>query len=184
MSRIGKQPVAIPANVKVAISGRAVTVESGKNKLTFTHSPRVTVTVDDAAKAVVVERKSADAQSRALHGTTRAVLANMVQGVTKGFTKELEIVGVGWSVQLQGNKVVLNVGYANPRVVPVPAGVKVEVQQNKIKVSGADRQAVGQLAAVIRSQREPEPYNGKGIKYSDEVIIRKQGKAFAGGGAA
>ncbi len=183
MSRIGKQPVALPGNVKAAISGRVVTIESGKNKLSFTHSPRVEVKVDEAAKAVIITRKSDDKMSRALHGTTRAVLANMVVGVTTGYVKDLEINGVGWTAQVKGNKITLNVGYADPRIVEFPPSVKVEVTQNKIKVSGPDKQAVGQTAAVIRRQREPEPYNGKGIKYIDEVIIRKAGKAFASGGA-
>jgi len=184
MSRIGKKPVAIPANVKVSVANQTVTVDGGKSKLAFTCKPQITVKVDDKAKQVVVERKTDDRQSRALHGTTRAIIANMIEGVTKGFSKELEIVGVGWTVVLQGQKLVLNVGYADPKEVMVPPGVKVEIQQLKIKVSGPDIQAVGHLAAVIRAQRPPEPYNGKGIKYSDEVIKRKQGKAFAGGAAA
>lgn len=183
MSRIGKKPVPVPGNVKVAVSGRTVTVESGKNKLAFTHATGVSVKVDDATKAVVVERKSDERVDRALHGLTRAMIANMVEGVTTGFVRELEINGVGWTARVQGAKVLLNVGYADTREVPIPTGVKVEVTQNRIKISGADKQAVGQTAAMIRSQRPPEPYNGKGIKYLDEIIIRKQGKAFAGGGA-
>ena len=182
MSRIGKKPVAVPDNVKVVINGRDVVVESGKNKLTFTTTPQVGVRVDAQAKEVVIERKGEDRFSRAMHGTTRARIANMIEGVTKGFTKELEVNGVGWTAKVQGAKVALNVGYADTREVEIPAGVKVEVQQNRIKVSGADKQAVGQVAAEIRSHRPPEPYNGKGIKYVDEQIIRKQGKAFAGGG--
>jgi large subunit ribosomal protein L6 len=184
MSRIGKKPVPVPANVKVAVAGQSVTVESGKNKLSLTFKPEVAVTFDAAAKTVVVTRANDSRQARALHGTTRALIAKMVEGVTKGFNRELELIGVGWTVAVQGGSVVLNVGFANPRTVPIPAGVKVEVAGSKIKVSGADAQAVGELAAVIRSQRPPEPYNGKGIKYSDETIIRKQGKAFAGGATA
>ncbi len=184
MSRIGKKPVAVPDNVKVAVSGRDVVVESGKNRLAFTHRPEITVRVDGATKAVVVERKSEDRVSRALHGLTRAMIANMVEGVTKGFSKELEVNGVGWTAKLQGAKVALSVGYADVKEVEVPAGVKVEITANRIKVSGADKQAVGQTAAEIRAQRPPEPYNGKGIKYIDEIIIRKAGKAFSGGGAS
>ena len=184
MSRIGKKPVPVPDNVKVAVSGQSVTVESGKNKLSFTFKPEVAVKFDPAAKAVVVTRGNDSKEARALHGTTRALIANMVEGVTKGFTRDLELVGVGWSVALQGANVVLNVGFANPRTVAIPAGVKEEEAGTKIKVSGADSQAVGAVAAVIRAQRPPEPYNGKGIKYSDETIIRKQGKAFAGGATA
>ncbi len=184
MSRIGKKPVAIPANVKVAVSGNTVTVESGKNKLSRTIPHLVAVKVDDKAKEVVVTREGDTKEAKALHGTTRAHLANMIEGVTKGFAKELEINGVGWTAAVQGTKIVLNVGYADPKIVNFPAGVKVEVQQNKIKVSGADCQAVGQVASEIRSKRPPEPYNGKGIKYVNEVIIRKQGKAFAGASGA
>ncbi len=180
MSRIGKQPVPLPANVNVAVSGRQVTVESGPKKLTFSHRPEVSVRVDDKAKAVLVERRSDDRLAKALHGLTRALIANMVTGVTTGFSKELEVNGVGWAAKIQGQNVVLNVGYADPRQVAIPAGIKVEVQQNRIKISGPDKQAVGQLAAQIRAQRPPEPYNGKGIKYVDERIVRKAGKAFAG----
>jgi large subunit ribosomal protein L6 len=181
MSRIGKKPVPIEGNAKVAISGRTVQVEAGNNKLSFTHRPEVKVTVDQDAKQVVVERLSESREARALHGTTRARIANMIEGVTKGFTRELEINGVGWSGRVQGQKVVLSVGYADQKEVQIPAGVKVEVQQNRIKVSGADKQLVGQVAAEIRAKRPPEPYNGKGIKYTDEHIIRKEGKAFASG---
>ncbi len=184
MSRIGKKPVSVPDNVKVAVNGRDVVVESGKNKLTFTHRPEVAVRFDPQAKQVVVERKGDERLARALHGLTRAMIANMVAGVTKGFVKELEVIGVGWTAKVQGQVLALSVGYADTREVAIPAGVKVEVAQNRIKVSGADKQAVGQFAAEVRKQRPPEPYNGKGIKYIDERITRKQGKAFAGGGAA
>jgi large subunit ribosomal protein L6 len=180
MSRIGKKPVPVPDNVKVAVAGQTVTVESGKNKLSFSFKPQVVVKFDPATKAVIVTRAGDSREARALHGTTRALIANMIEGVTKGFTRELELVGVGWTVAVQGSQVVLNVGFANPRTVAIPAGVKVEVAGMKIKVSGPDSQAVGSVAAIIRAQRPPEPYNGKGIKYSDEIIIRKQGKAFAG----
>jgi large subunit ribosomal protein L6 len=184
MSRIGKQPVAIPGNVKVSVSARVVTVESGPKKLTFNHRPEISVKVDDKAKAVVVERQGNDRLAKALHGMTRAMISNMVMGVTAGFSKELEVNGVGWSAKVQGQMVVLNIGFADPRQVKIPAGVKVEITQNKIKISGPEKQAVGQLAAEVRSQRPPEPYNGKGIKYIDERIIKKAGKAFAGGKSA
>jgi large subunit ribosomal protein L6 len=183
MSRIGKKPIPLPDNVKVAVNGRDVVVESGKNKLTFTTLPEVKVKVDATAKSLVIERTSDARFARAMHGTTRARIANMIEGVTKGFAKELEINGVGWTAKLQGMKVMLAVGYADVREVVVPAGVKVEIVQNRIKVSGPDKQSVGQTAAEIRSHRPPEPYNGKGIKYVDETIVRKQGKAFAGGSA-
>lgn len=183
MSRIGKKPMAIPANVKIAVNNRVVTVESGKNKLTYTHRPEVEVKVDEAAKSLQVNRKDESKLARAMHGTTRRLIENMVTGVTVGFKKEMELNGVGWTCQVQGQKVKLNVGYADVREVIVPAGVTVTVVQNKITVAGTDKQAVGQVAAKIRSHREPEPYNGKGIKYADEVIVRKQGKQFAGGSA-
>ena len=182
MSRIGKKPIAIPDKVKVTVSSQTVTVDGGKSKLSFTFKPLVSVKVDKIG--VVVERQGDSREARALHGTTRALIANMIKGVTTGFAKELEVVGVGWSAALKGQSLELNVGYADPRVVPIPAGLKVEVAQNKIKVSGPDKQVVGQFAAVVRSQRPPEPYNGKGIKYSDERIVRKQGKAFAGAATA
>ena len=183
MSRIGKKPVVLPANVKAAVKDRVVTIESGKNKLTYTHRPEVVVKVDEAAKQVVVTRNDDTKVARAMHGTTRALIENMITGVTTGFKVELELVGVGWTVTVQGQKVKLNVGYADVREVIAPAGVTVTTAQNKITVAGTDKQAVGQVAAKIRSHREPEPYNGKGIKYANEVIIRKQGKQFAGGSA-
>ncbi len=178
MSRIGRKPIPIAGSAKVNITGRTVEVEAGGNKLTFETRPEVSVSVDDATKEVVVTRKDDSRVARALHGTTRARIANMIEGVTKGFTRELEVVGVGWTAKLQGATVALSVGYADVKEVTVPAGVKVEIAQNRIKVSGPDKQLVGQVAAEIRSKRPPEPYNGKGIKYSDETIVRKQGKAF------
>ncbi|MEX2216622.1 MAG: 50S ribosomal protein L6 [Phycisphaeraceae bacterium] len=182
MSRIGKQPVTLPASVKASVSNRVITIEGAKTKLTFIHKPQVEVKVD--GNKIVVTRKSDARMDRALHGTTRALIQNMVVGVSEGFKRELELVGVGWSMSVQGNKLIkLNVGYADVREVAIPAGVTVAIVQNKMTITGADKQAVGLLAAKVRSQRPPEPYNGKGIKYSDEIIIRKQGKQFAGGGA-
>ncbi len=180
MSRVGKKPVPV-GSAKVTVNGREVTVESSKARLSITHRPEVTVRVDEENKQVVVERNSESTKASAMHGLTRALIANMIQGVTEGFTRELEITGVGWNAQLQGKRLNLNVGYADTRVLDVPDSVTVDVQQNRIKVSGADKQAVGQFAAQVRAQRPPEPYNGKGIKYSDEVITRKEGKAFSGG---
>jgi len=183
MSRIGNKPVALPSGVKVAVKDRTVTVEAGAKKLSFTHRAEVKVAVDEAARQVVITRKDDSRIARAMHGLTRALISNMVVGVTAGFTRDLEVNGVGWTAKLQGRKVALNIGYADVREVEVPAGVAVEITGNKIKISGPDKHAVGQLAANIRAQRPPEPYNAKGIKYAEEVIIRKQGKAFAGGGA-
>lgn len=182
MSLIGKKPIPLEKGAKISVAGQTITVEGGKTRLTFDFDRELSVVIDDDAKHVLVTRVTESKKARAMHGTTRAIISNMIEGVTKGFVRELEVVGVGWNAQLQGKTVVLNVGYAHPRKVEVPDGVNVEIQQNKIKVSGPDKQLVGQTAAAIRSQRKPEPYNGKGIKYTDEVIIRKQGKAFAGGG--
>ena len=183
MSRVGKKPISLPANVKVTVGkDRTVTVESGSNKLSIQHRPEVTVKVDEEAKEVVVTRQDDERGTRAFHGLTRALINNMIMGVTAGFSKELEINGVGWTAQVQGNRVGMNVGFADTKYVPIPAGVKVEVAGNKVKVSGQDKQAVGQCAAQIRATRKPEPYNGKGVKYADERIIRKAGKAFGGGG--
>ncbi len=179
MSRIGKKPVAL-AGTKVSVSGNQVTVEAGSNRLSITHRPEVSVKVE--GDQVVIERVSDSRTAKAMHGLTRSLIANMIEGVTKGFEKNLEINGVGWTAKLQGNKVNLKVGYADTRVVEVPAGIKVDIQQNKLKISGADKQMVGQVAAEIRAHRKPEPYNGRGIKYAEEHIIRKQGKAFASGG--
>ena len=179
MSRIGKKPIPL-AGAKVSVNGDQVTVEAGSNKLAMTHRPEVTVKVE--GDEVVVDRKSDSRTAKAMHGLTRSLIANMIQGVTKGYEKDLEITGVGWTAKLQGMAVNLNVGYADTRVVNVPNGIKIDIQGNKIKVSGCDKQLVGQVAAEIRQHRKPEPYNGRGIKYADEHIIRKQGKAFAGGG--
>ncbi len=183
MSRLGKKPVPIPDGVKVDVGGdRKVTVQGKLGTLSITHRPEVSVRLDDDARAVVVERLRESRPAKAFHGLTRSLVRNMVQGVTEGFKKELDIVGVGWNAQVQGRTLRLNIGYADTRVVPIPDGVDVAVAGNRITVTGADRQAVGQMAAVVRGQRPPEPYNGKGIKYSDETIVRKQGKAFGSGG--
>ena len=178
MSRIGKKPIPIEDGAAVAVSGNNVAVSKGDKRLSYEHRPEVTVKVEDGQ--LIVERKSDTRVARAMHGLTRALIANMIHGVTKGYTRELEVVGVGWNARVQGMKVALNVGYADTREVAIPAGIKVEVEGAKIKISGASKQLVGQCAAEIRAQRKPEPYNGKGIKYTDEVIQRKQGKAFAG----
>lgn len=181
MSRIGKMPVTIPSGVNVSVSGRTVTVQGKSGTLTYEHRPEVTVKVED--NSVVVTRNDEQKQTRAYHGLTRALINNMVQGVTEGFKRDLEINGVGWTARVQGRKLALNVGYADTRELEIPMGVEVDVQGNKIAVTGADKQAVGQFAARVRGQRPPEPYNHKGIKYAEEVLVKKEGKAFAGGGA-
>jgi large subunit ribosomal protein L6 len=181
MSRIGKLPVTIPSGVKVALAGRTVTVQGKDATLTFEHRPEVSVKID--GDQIIVERQDDSKPARKLHGTTRAILQNMVVGVTEGYRKVLQINGVGWNARVQGRSIVLVVGYANPRELAIPMGVDVAVDGNRITVSGADKQAVGEMAARIRAQRKPEPYNHKGIKYADEVLTKKEGKAFAGGGA-
>ena len=179
MSRIGSKSIEVPKGVTVTVNGRTVTIKGAKHSLSYEHRPEVQVASAD--NKITVTRTGDNKESRAYHGLTRALLNNMVEGVSKGFRKELEIVGVGWTARVAGKKIALNVGYADVREVEIPAGVTVEVAQTRITVSGPDKQAVGQLAAAIRAERKPEPYNGKGIKYVDEVLIRKEGKAFAGG---
>jgi ribosomal protein L6, bacterial type len=181
MSRIGRKPVEIPKNVKVSLSGRTVTVEGPKGTLSFEHHPKVNVAWDESEKLVTVgidPSLAEDRQARALWGTTRAILRNMVVGVTEGYKKELEVVGVGWNATLAGKSLNLKVGYANTISMPIPAGITVAVEQQRVTITGPDKQAVGEFAAKVRAKRKPEPYNGKGIKYADEVIQRKQGKQF------
>tara|TARA_R110000782_G_scaffold57258_11_gene119632 strand:- start:985 stop:1539 length:555 start_codon:yes stop_codon:yes gene_type:complete len=182
MSRIGRKPITVPKNVKVSISGRTVSIEGPKGSLKMEHRPDVAVAWDESEKAINVsvdEKKAADdRQLRAYWGTTRSLINNMIEGVTKGYEKKLEIVGVGWSGALQGKNLSLKVGYANRIEVPIPTGLTVAVDKQLVTISGPDKQQVGHFAAKVRSKRKPEPYNGKGIKYSDEVIMRKQGKAF------
>jgi large subunit ribosomal protein L6 len=180
MSRIGRKPVVVPANVKVAIADSTIEVEGPKGKLSYAHRPEVAVTFDEAKKEIAVARRDDERQSRALHGLTRSLVANMVEGVATGYTKKLEIVGVGYQAQLKkANTVALQVGYANQIVLEAPAGVSVAVPDaTHVVVTGADKQAVGQFAAEIRRVRPPEPYKGKGIRYEGEAVRRKAGKAF------
>ena len=180
MSRIGNKPVAIPSGVNVSVNGTTVTVQGKDGTLTMDHRPEVSVKVEDGQ--VIIERQNDSRSNKAFHGLTRSLISNMITGVTEGFKKELEIVGVGFTARQQGMNVSLKLGYADEKIVPIPMGVKVDIQGQKIVVSGADKQKVGQCAAQIRAQRKPEPYNGTGVKYADEVIQRKAGKAFAGGG--
>ncbi|MBV5277260.1 50S ribosomal protein L6, partial [bacterium] len=171
----------IPAGVKVAVNpaARTVNFEGPKGKLSMTYRPEVGVKLEGAIVEVTMDPAIVDLGSnRAFWGTTRALIATAVEGVLKGYEKKLEIVGVGWGAKVQGKKLVLTVGFANPLDVAIPDGVKVEVVQMMITVSGPDKQAVGEFASKCRAKRKPEPYNGKGIKYTTEVIQRKQGKAF------
>ncbi|WP_432799727.1 50S ribosomal protein L6 [Poriferisphaera sp. WC338] len=178
MSRIGKKAVAITDGADVKLNGNEIVVSKGKATLKYTHRPEVTVKVDADAKQIIVDRIDDSRTAKAMHGTTRTLIANMIEGVTKGYTKQLEIVGVGWGAKQQGMEVHLNVGFADTRKVPIPAGVEVKIEGQKLTISGANKQKVGECAAAIRQHKKPEPYNGKGIKYHDEIIVRKQGKAF------
>lgn len=180
MSRIGKMPIAIPAGVTVKIEGNAISVKGPKGELNYTFNPDITVAVE--GDVINVTRPSDNKTHRAMHGLTRTLIANMVTGVTEGYSKELEVNGVGYRVQKQGNNLVMNLGYSHQVIMPEVAGISIEVPNpNKIIVSGADKQLVGQFAADIRKKRPPEPYKGKGIKYAGEHIRRKEGKAAKGG---
>jgi large subunit ribosomal protein L6 len=181
MSRIGKQAVSIPTGVKVALAEGKIQVEGPKGKLEFAWHPAMKVESD--GKAVKVTRPDNERLNRALHGLTRSLINNMVQGVAKGFEKRLKIEGIGYQAKMDKKSVVLMVGYANQIIKAPPEGVTVEVPDpNTIVVKGADKQKVGQFAAEIRSVRKPEPYKGKGIMYEGEKIIRKEGKSFTSGG--
>ncbi|MDI3546781.1 MAG: large subunit ribosomal protein [Halanaerobiales bacterium] len=175
MSRIGKLPIEIPEKVDVKIDGNKVTVKGPKGELTKEFNPRISVTVQDGQ--VVVERSSDDRNDRSLHGLTRSLINGMIEGVTKGFEKKLEMVGVGYSAKLKGKDLELEAGYSHPVTIKAVDGIEFEVEKNtQITVKGIDKQQVGELAAKIRSVRKPEPYKGKGIKYVDEHIRRKVGK--------
>ncbi|HYE16896.1 MAG TPA: 50S ribosomal protein L6 [Tepidisphaeraceae bacterium] len=183
MSRIGKKPVPV-AGAKVSVAGQQVKVEGPKGKLELAVHPKIKVTLDDAKKEVVVARPNDERESKALHGLVRSLINNMIIGVTTGYKKTLEVQGVGFKAEQKGKNLVLSVGFANPVVVAIPGNVTVALEgHNKIHVSGADKQAVGEFAARVRKTRKPEPYKGKGIRYEGEVVKIKAGKAFAGAGA-
>ena len=178
MSRIGKLPIVIPAGVDVTIDGSTVTVKGPKGELTRTvHSNMV---VEKDGSTIIVKRPDDNKVNRSLHGLTRTLIANMVNGVNEGFKKELEINGIGYRAAKQGNQLVMNIGYSHQVFMDEPEGITIEVPApNKIVVLGADKQKVGQFAAEIREKRPPEPYKGKGIKYDSETISRKEGKTGA-----
>jgi large subunit ribosomal protein L6 len=180
MSRIGRQTITVPAGVTVTRSDRKVSVKGPKGELSIDLRPEVDVTVDKGTVAVAVKDEGeVQRTTRAYHGMTRAILNNMVLGVTKGFEKRLEIQGVGWNAAAQGNKIVLNIGFNKPVTIDVPKGITVQTPDpTNIIITGADKQAVGHLAASIRQRRPPEPYKGKGVRYKDEVVRRKAGKSF------
>lgn len=175
MSRIGKLPVAIPAKVKVEVKDRKIFVEGPKGKLDWALPRGATATVEN--NNVVVTRKSDDSESKALHGLSRALIHNMVKGVSEGYVKKLEIHGVGFKAAVSGKNITLNLGYSHPIVYPLPEQIKVTVDENtKVTIEGPNKQTVGQVAAEIRSFYPPEPYKGKGVRYSDEKVKRKEGK--------
>ena len=179
MSRIGKKPITIPAGVDVKINGSEVTVKGPKGELKNTFNPDIAIAIEGTE--IIVTRPSDNKNHRALHGLTRTLVANMVEGVTNGYTKELEVNGVGYRVQKQGKNLVMNLGFSHQVIMEETAGITIEVPApNKIVISGADKQKVGQFAAEVREKRPPEPYKGKGIKYVDEYIRRKEGKAAKG----
>ena len=180
MSRIGRKPIEIPAGVEVSVADSVVTVKGPKGTLTQAINPIIAVKVE--GNTVLVERPNDEAESRSLHGLSRTLIANMVEGVSKGYQKELEINGIGYRAAKQGKQVVLTLGYSHQVFVDEIPGITIDVPApNKLVISGADKQLVGQFAAEVRGKRPPEPYKGKGIKYVDEVIRRKEGKAGAKG---
>lgn len=182
MSRLGKKPIDVPASVDVEISGRTVKVSSGSNALSIDHRPEVNVEWSTDPRQIrvgVASKDESNRKVRAYWGLTRSLLANMVEGVSRGYERSLEVVGVGYTAVVSGSRLDLKVGYANTVSVAIPLGVEVKVDRNIIRVKGADKQAVGQFAANVRSVRKPEPYNGKGIRYTNERVRRKQGKVTA-----
>ncbi len=187
MSRIGKKPVKVPSSVKVDLSGGQITISGSKHSLKLALHETVEVSYDSAAHEIAVSRKSDETLAKAMHGTTRAHIANMIKGVTEGYVKSLKIFGTGYGVKEQGKQLHVTVGYAKPAVLPIPEDVEIEIKVPNAKgnevpaeffVKSPDKQKAGQFAAQIRKVRPPEPYNGKGIRYGNEVIKRKEGKAF------
>lgn len=179
MSRIGRMPIAVPAGVDVKIDGSTVTVKGPKGTLTRTVNSNMNVALDNGV--ITVSRPDDSKENRSLHGLTRTLVANMVHGVSEGFSKELEINGIGYRAAKQGKDLVMNIGYSHQVTVSEVDGITIDVPApNKIVISGPDKQKVGQFASEVRGKRPPEPYKGKGIKYVDEVIRRKEGKAGKG----
>ncbi|MBU0719041.1 MAG: 50S ribosomal protein L6 [Planctomycetes bacterium] len=199
MSRVGKTPIAVPGGVNVKIAGRNVTVGGSKGTLSWTFPISAAVTYDAGAELITVTRRSDQKQDRANHGLTRALIANMVEGVSRGFERRLEIYGTGYSAKLVGKALHLSVGFMGRRrglgaqfEIPVPAGIEVEVEREaargdsepaRLVIRGCDKQLVGRFTAEIRALRKTEPYKGKGIRYQGEHVRRKQGKALAGAGS-
>jgi large subunit ribosomal protein L6 len=184
MSRIGRKPVALPSGVTVAVNGSKVTVKGSKGELSYELLPEITVKVED--NEIVIERKEDTDAGRARHGLTRALIANMVKGVNDGFSKQLELIGVGYKAALKGKILQLQLGFSHPVDFNIPAGIEItqdEKNKNLLTIKGIDKQLVGQVSSDLRSLRPPEPYKGKGIRYVDEKVRRKVGKAAAAKGA-
>lgn len=192
MSRIGKIPVPVPAGVTVTIAGGTITLKGPKGQVTDKINPLTSVAFKETGRTIEVTRNEDTRRGRAAHGLQRALVANMVEGVSTGYTRGLEVHGTGYTVEIKGKEVVLQVGYALPARIEIPAGVTVEIQQRaaqpnnpaKFTIAGSDRHVIGQFAANIRRLKPPEPYNGKGIRYANEQIRRKEGKAAMGAGGA
>ena len=179
MSRIGKKPITIPAGVEVKVNGNEVTVKGPKGELKNTFNADMAIAME--GNEITVTRPTDNKEHRALHGLTRTLIANMIEGVANGYSKTLEVNGVGYRVQKQGKNLVMNLGFSHQVIVVEVPGITIEVPSpNQIVISGADKQQVGQFAAEVREKRPPEPYKGKGIKYADEHIRRKEGKAAKG----
>ena len=178
MSRIGKAPITVPAGVNVSIDGSDITVKGAKGELKMTVAPTMKVEMNEGV--ITVSRPNDEKANRSLHGLTRTLINNMVVGVNEGFSKTLEVNGVGYRASKEGKNLVLNVGYSHPVIMPEIDGIEVEVPNpNQIIIKGIDKQKVGQFAAEVRGKRPPEPYKGKGIKYDYEVVRRKEGKTGA-----
>ena len=179
MSRIGKKPIAIPSGVTVTTGDGTIAVKGPKGELSMSTRPEVIVAVQDARVVIELQADESDGQARAYHGMTRTLIQNMVVGVKDGYERKLEINGVGYNATIEGSRITLNLGFSHPVSVDIPQDLKVDCpNQTTVIISGCDKQGVGELAARIRKLRPPEPYKGKGIKYDDETIHRKAGKAF------
>lgn len=179
MSRVGKAPITIPSGVTIDIKSMEISVKGPKGNLSMPLRKEIKVSQEGETILVEVSGTGAERFARAMHGTTRALIANMITGVTKGYEKKLEIVGIGWNAKTQGKNLTLNIGFCHPVEIPMLEGVKVETPApSQIVLTGPDNQAVGQMAAIIRKVRPPEPYKGKGIRYNGEYVRRKAGKSF------
>jgi len=186
MSRIGRQPIAVPESVKLKREGPDLGVEGPLGKLSHRLPAGIDAEYDTETRRISVKRASDAKRHRELHGLTRTLIHNMITGVTEGYKKDLEVVGIGYNVSLEGQRLALQIGYANAAYVTIPEGIKVEVTSptnpGRVSVSGCDKQMVGEVAARIRAVKPPEPYQGKGVRYAGEVVRRKAGKAFVGAG--